>query len=144
MSVRATLEARPGGEQLIGEIVDRRFVLMEARGRTPTGFKFGAYDMESLTRVEILVMVNAEIGIKGYLLLSGQPSRPALTVAAAPPAQEVEALRLEAAWFAQGEQIDQGEDAMEDWDLPERQAVLEETARELTFDAILRYALGTA
>lgn len=168
-------------EQLVGEIVDKRFVLMEARGSVRTGLKFEAYDMEALARIEILVMVNTNGGVKGYLLMDPNqpppippslpvprqelrpsppptppvpiPSPPVPTpqpVSRAappppPPAQDLEAQRLEAAWFARGEQIDQGEDPLEDdWDFSERQANLEEVAKELTPDAILRYALSPA
>jgi hypothetical protein len=169
-------------EQLVGEIVDKRFVLMEARGRVRNGLKFEAYDMEALTRIEITVMVNAEGGVKGYLLMDPNkpppipplpvpkprqelkspplvptPSPPIPTpqpvVRAAPPppppppAQDLEAQRLEAAWFARGEQIDQQgyeDPSEEDWDFSERQANLEEVAKELTPDAILRYALSPA
>jgi hypothetical protein len=100
---------------LVGEILDRRFAVLEHTGPD----RYRVYDMQALQHVELHVQRTA----------AGIAYRPA---GQSPPPPPDDAERLEAAWFARGEELqDADESGAEVTDYVAYQAQLEELAARL-------------
>jgi hypothetical protein len=141
----------PNPEELVGEILDRRYALLESQGPWRQGHRYMAYDMEELVQVQLLLF--HEAAKPRYLVLTPStppplPPPPAdkrpdpSPVRLPPPSmrQRLDTGRLVAAWFARGEQLEQLDQEVDEEAL-ESPEEIERLARELPEEAFRKFAL---
>lgn len=138
----------PNPEELVGEILDRRYALLESQGPWRQGHRYLAFDMAEMVQVQVLMLQEAEDKPR-YLVLTPTtppplPPPPAAKrpdpARLAPPTvrKRLDTGRLVAAWFARGEQLEQEEVDEEALESPEE---TERLARELPEEAFRKFAL---
>lgn len=140
-------ETKYSNDNLVGEIIDQRFALLEGKGPSRTGYRYLAYDMQGLKQTDIIVFPGAD---HWYMVLD--PSTPPPIPPPIPPAEprpappgsvrrRIETKRFEAAWFVTGEHLADQEEQEDLQDAVPTQADVENVAHQLDQETIHRYAL---